>query len=316
VKHKANAIPCPHAMTIVRSSRQIVAERKQCPICLEDYYSTVEHSKVTPVKMGCSHIFCRECIETHFSSNISCPLRWCEAHLPLQPESCELCAAWQRDQATTGSLVVTVRAKEMFGSIKDALQRLALDDDFFKLLKLARDRLYVHVRDILRRYEWQFHSGIDLAELLDPFLLAIDIEAAREHYGAQLSATAPDTSRLPPREHDPDDYVQGEEPWIAAFLRQWALDYEQENGEAREGWGMWERKTEQDSWEWPYKRIITHKTNYDGQIEYLVKWVGQRYFPSWVQSKQLDSAARKMYDQVHGVVHGPKSGPKGKRRRT
>jgi hypothetical protein len=222
-----------------------------------------------------------------------------------------LCAAWQRDQAAIDSLIVTVRAKEMFGSIKDALQRLALDDDFFELPKLARDRLYTHVRDTLKRYEWQFHSGIDLAELLDPFLLAIDIEAAREHYGPQLSAPSPNASRFSAREHDSDDYAPGEEPWIAAFFRQWALDYEQENGEAREGWGVWEKKTEQDSWEWPYKRITAHKTGADGQVEYLVKWVGQRYFPSWVQKGQLDRAAHSIYDQAHSVVHGLESGSEG-----
>jgi hypothetical protein len=316
VKRRANAIPCPHTMTIVRSSRQLAAEKRRCPICLEDYLSTVEQSKVTPVKMGCSHVFCQECIETHLSSNIGCPLRWCEAHLPLQPESCELCAAWQRDHVATDSLVVTVRAQEMFGSIKDALQRLALDNDLFKLPKLARERLHIHVRDTLKRYEWQFHSGIDLAELLDPFLLAIDIKAAREHYGPQLSAPPPDASRFSAREHDSDDYATGKEPWIAAFFRQWALDYEQENGEAREGWGVWGKNTEQDSWEWPYKRIIAHKTSADGQVEYLVKWVGRRYFPSWVQEGQLDPAARKMYDQAHGVVHGPESGPREKRGRT
>jgi hypothetical protein len=314
-KRNARAAPCPHTMTMVRPSRHITAEKEKCPICLEDYFSTSdEHSKVAPVKMACSHIFCRECIEMHLSSNISCPLPWCEAHLPLQPGSCELCAAWQRDHAAKESLVVTVRAKEMFGNIKDAFHRLALDDDFFELPKLAKGRLYTHVRETLKRYEWQFHSGLDLAELLDPFLLAIDIEAAHDHYGPELSAPTPDASRFSPREHDPDDYAEGEEPWIAAFFRQWALDYEQENGETKQGWGVWEKKTEQDSWEWPYKRIIAHKTGADEQVEYLVKWVGRRYFPSWVQKEQLDSAARKMYDKAHGVVHGRKSGSKRKRK--
>jgi hypothetical protein len=202
----------------------------------------------------------------------------------------------------------------MFGTIKDALYRLALDDDFFELPRLARDRLYAHIRETLKRYEWQYHSGIDLAELLDPFLLAIDIEAAHEHYGPKLSAPAPDAARFSPREHDSDDYAQGEEPWIAAFLRQWAVEYVQENGEAKQGWGVWEKKTEQDSWEWPYKRIIAHKTGADEQVEYLVKWVGQRYFPSWVNKGELDTAARKIYDEAHGVVHKSRGGSKRKRR--
>jgi hypothetical protein len=313
-KRNPNGVPCPHTMTIVRSSRQLAAEKRQCPICLEDYLSALtEHSTVTPVKMGCLHIFCRECIETHLSSNITCPLPWCEAHLPLQPDSCELCAAWQRDHAAAGSLVVTVRAGEMFGSIKDALHRLALDDDFFELPRLARDRLYAHICETLKRYEWQYHSGIDLAELLDPFLLVIDIEAARKHYGPKISAPAPDAARFSAREHDSDDYAHGEEPWIAAFFRQWAVDHVQENGETKQGWGVWEKKTEQDSWEWPYKRIVAHKTGADEQVEYLVKWVGQRHLPSWVKKRDLDAAARKIYDNAHGVVHKSRAGSKRKR---
>tara|TARA_R110002003_G_scaffold288_16_gene18482 strand:+ start:8136 stop:8666 length:531 start_codon:yes stop_codon:yes gene_type:complete len=174
-------------------------------------------------------MFCRECIETHLSSSITCPLPWCEAQLPLHPEACKLCAAWQRDHASVGSLVVTVRAAEMFGSIKDALKRLAHEDDFYELADAIMKRILVHVRTTLKRYEWQFHSGIDLAELLDPFLLAIDVEAARKHYGPSLSAPAPNSAHFPPREHDPDDYAPGKEPWIAAFFRQWALDYVKEN---------------------------------------------------------------------------------------
>jgi hypothetical protein len=315
-KRKANTVPCPHTMTIVRTSRQLVAEKKQCLICLEDYFSTLtDHGKVTPVKMGCLHVFCRDCIETHLSSSITCPLPWCEAHLPLQPETCELCAAWQRDHTAIGSLVVTIRAREMLGSIKDALKQLTLEDDFFELPRVAKDRLFAHVRNTLKRYKWQFHSGIDLAELLDPFLLAIDIEAVRKHYGPRLSAPAPNTSHFPPREHDPNDYPPGEEPWIAAFFRQWAMDYERENGEVKEGWGVWAKKTEQDSWEWPYKRITAHKTDNVGEVEYLVKWVGQRYFPSWVQKEQLNSCAREAYDKAHGVVHGVIENAK-KRRKT
>lgn len=208
-----------------------------------------------------------------------------------------------------------MRAAEMLGSIKDALKRLALEDDFFDLPRQAKDQLFAHVRTTLKRYEWQFHSGVDLAELLDPFLVAIDVEAARKHYEPRLSAAAPKTSSFPPRDHDQDDYPPGEEPWIAALFRQWALDYEEQNGEVKEGWGIWVKKEEQDSWEWPYKRITAHKTNADGQVEYLLKWVEQRYFPSWVKEGQLDAVARIMYDKAHNVVHQEAGSSKKKRRR-
>jgi hypothetical protein len=44
-KCKASASPCPHSMTVVRASRQLAAEKKQCPICLEDYFSTPARSE-------------------------------------------------------------------------------------------------------------------------------------------------------------------------------------------------------------------------------------------------------------------------------
>jgi hypothetical protein len=198
VKRKANSAPCPHTMAIVRSSRQLTAERERCPICLEDYFSTLDkHTKVTPVKMECTHIFCRNCVETHLSSSITCPLPWCQAHLPIQPNNCELCAAWQRDHTAAEPLVVTVRPREMVGSIKDALARMALEDDFFQLTRTAKNRLLAHVRDTLKLCEWQFHTGVDLAELLDPFLLAVDRKAVRKHYGPDLSSPAPNAAHFP-----------------------------------------------------------------------------------------------------------------------
>jgi hypothetical protein len=293
-------------MIVVRSTRQLAAEKEHCPLCLEDYFSTPDgRDRVSPVKMGCSHVFCRECIETHLSSSTACPVPWCAADLPPQPDACELCAAWKREPATAGSLVVTVRAKEMLGSIKDGLSRLAQEDDFFELPKQAQQRLLTHIHSTLKRYEWQYHPGIDLAELLDPFLLAIDTKDTRAYYGSKLSSPTPPSYHFPPREHDPDDYEAGAEPWVAAFFRQWALDYEKENGEVKEGWGVWAKKAEEGpGWEWPYKRILAHKTGDDGTVEYLVKWVGQRFHASWVGKEQLVPEAREVYDRAHAVFHG------------
>jgi hypothetical protein len=304
-KRKSSAAPCPHSMVIIRATRQLAAEKVQCPICMEEYLSTPNgREKVMPVKIGCSHVFCRECIETHLSSTIKCPLPWCDAQIPLRPDLCELCAAWAREHTAAGSLVVTVRAREMLGSIKEDLRRLAREEDAYALPKKAERRLLAHVRTTLKRYEWQFHSGIDLAELLDPFLLAVNVTDARDHYGPELSAPKLEHTYFPPRENDPDDYPPGEEPWIAAFFRQWALNYEEDNGEMKEGWGVWSMKADDDAnWEWPYKRIQAHKTSNDGNIEYLVKWVGQRHLASWVKKEQLVAEARDMYDKAHGVSH-------------
>lgn len=309
--YKKTIVPCPHIVTTVRSTRQLAAEKTQCPICFEDFLSTpAGREKVNPVKLDCDHIFCKECLETHFSSSLTCPLR-CQNNLPLQPHDCTLCATWQRDHAAANSLTVTLRADEMLPSIKNALEELALDDDFFRLTKKAKALLFRHIRNTLKRYEWQFHTGTDLAELLDPFLRQIDIDAARAHYGPKLSAPASDASRFPPREHDADDYPPGQEPWIAAFFRQWALGYEQDNGEIRAGWSVWERTQDQDSWDWPLKRIVAHTTNADGQVEYLLKWVGQRYNDTWEKKESVDLATRETYGKAHGLVQGK---PKKKRR--
>lgn len=191
----------------------------------------------------------------------------------------------------------------MTNSIKHALAQLSLENDFYALPKNTLSILVNHIRETLRRYEWQFHSAIDLAELLDPFLLAVDLSAAQGLYGPRLFAPAPLPTPFPPREHDPDDYPRNEEPWIAGFFRQWALEYERENGEARDGWGDWTRKKgeQDDTWEWPYKRILTHK-NSDNGVEYLVKWVGKRYFPSWVMGKDLDSVTREQYGEANGLM--------------
>ncbi|KAF2643156.1 hypothetical protein P280DRAFT_245043 [Massarina eburnea CBS 473.64] len=297
--------PCPHTMEAVRSRRS--QEKTPCSICLEYFFDTPSgRERVMPVKMGCQHIFCRECIETHLSSNIKCPLPWCEAQLPLQPDDCDLCAYWGKTHADC--LILTVRAEEMMRSIKDELDRLVTESDFFKLSRTQNSRLMFHVSNTLKQYEWQFHSGVDLAELLDPFLRVLDRDAARTYYGATLHAPAPNPSIFPPRENDPDDYPAGQEPWIAAFFRQWALEYEKENGEVKEGWGIWAKNKEneiEDSWEWmwPYKNIITHKTAVNGKIVYLVKWVGNRYPASWCGKEQLAEGSHKNYDEEHGIVH-------------
>jgi hypothetical protein len=193
----------------------------------------------------------------------------------------------------------------MANSIKDGLNQLAAESNFFRIPKIRKQRLMSHVRSVLTRYEWQYHSGIDLAELLDPFLLAVDQTKARAYYGARLGATVPDPTVFPPRVHDPDDYPAGQEPWIAAFFRQWSLEYEKENGEVKQGWGVWTKKSQCDStaWEWPYKRILAHKTETDGKVRYLVKWVGQRFPASWISREQLTEDAHMIYDKTHGVVY-------------
>ena len=65
----------------------------------------------------------------HFSSSTNCPLPCRGAYLPLRPDACELFAAGASGDTPAGSLVMSVRAKEMLGSIKDALRQLAQQGD-------------------------------------------------------------------------------------------------------------------------------------------------------------------------------------------
>ncbi|CAN9308805.1 unnamed protein product [Alternaria alternata] len=142
------------------------------------------------------------------------------------------------------------------------------------------------------------------SSLLDPFLLAVNVEDTRHRYGPELSAPKLNHTHVLSREIDPDDYPLGEESWMAAFFRQWALDHEEEHGAMEEGWGVWSLKAGEDaSWEWPCKRIQAHKTGSDGQIECLVNWVGQRHLAPRVKKEQLVAEARDVYDKVHGLVH-------------
>ncbi|ORY08747.1 hypothetical protein BCR34DRAFT_463408, partial [Clohesyomyces aquaticus] len=284
--------PCPHTVTAIRTRPQLAKANQRCPVCLEDYFDTPPSGfTIIPVKLACQHIFCRSCIETHRCNKLTCPFPWCEAQFPIQPGVCDLCAYWERAHCIE-PLLLTVRAREMTNSIETALNELAETDSFFKISKLHKRRLLKYIRDTLFECEWQYHSGCDLAELLDPFLIAVDAAEVLAWYGRHLMAPAPNPRLFPVRANDPDDYPPGQEPWIAAFFRQWALEYEKENGEVKQGWGAWNMKRtttmnatpadadSEDRWGWPFKRLIAHKIE-DGKTMYLVKWVGRRFAPTW-----------------------------------
>jgi hypothetical protein len=190
----------------------------------------------------------------------------------------------------------------MTKSIENALDDLGQDQKHYRLAKAHKRKLLTHVRRTLTRYQWQYHSGADLAEVLDPFLLAVNPAATAAFMGKKLRAPAPDPSIFPPR-HDPDDYPQGDEPWIAGFFRQWALDYENENGEEKYGWGVWtHRSKEEDSWDWPFKRIIAHRIDSNGEVFYLAKWTGTRWPDQWVPKSNFVEDATRVYDQTHGLA--------------
>jgi hypothetical protein len=119
--------------------------------------------------------------------------------------------------------------------------------------------------------------------------------------------------------NDPDDYPAGGEPWVVGFLREWALEYTQGNGEVRQGWSAWDRKPDNDQsgWDWPFKRITAHRENEADETEYLVKWVGHRYMPFYVQKDNLDDVSGEIYDRANDVVHGgDEDDPMRKKRRT
>lgn len=199
-------------MTIIRSTRTLSVEKRQCPICFEQYFDRLSNGdEVVPIRMACQHTFCRSCIEIHWTKEIKCPLPWCQKPFSVQPDSCEPCASWVRSHCT--SLVVLVRANEMSQTIDTALNELADENDHFRLAETYRRKLLSHVRTALSQFEWQYHSGAALAELLDPFLLAVNPAAKVKQMGTRLRAPAPNPSMFPPRP-DPNDYPNGDEPWV------------------------------------------------------------------------------------------------------
>jgi hypothetical protein len=109
---------------------------------------------------------------------------------------------------------------------------------FSSYRKDTKCKLLAYVRRTIQRFEWRYYAGVDIAELLDPFIQVVDPEYARAHFGPTLCAPAPNPSFFPPRANDLDDYSLGQEPWLSAFFRDWALEYEKENGEVQEGWGV------------------------------------------------------------------------------
>lgn len=59
------------------------------------------------------------------------------------------------------------------------------------------------------------------------------------------------------------------------------MEYEQDHGEEKHAWGVWSQKSpreeEEWTWSWPFKRFLGHRTEADGSVAYLVKWVGKRW---------------------------------------
>ncbi|KAF2109217.1 hypothetical protein BDV96DRAFT_604949 [Lophiotrema nucula] len=307
---------CPHSLAIVRTRRGSV--EKECSICREPYGTTPAGGDIiVPVKLPCQHVFCQSCVEIHYCDKISCPLPYCTKEFPIQPETCSLCAYWAKENGVP--LLVTVRAAEMVTSIRKALKDLATETKLYSLSRPEMDRLMRHVKDTLTEHEWRYYSGNDLAEILDPFLLAVDQDAAYKYYGAKLVRPAPRGNAFPARTNDPDDYPAGREPWVAAFFRQWALEYERDNGEVKEGLGVPQKLHQRNpsGGNWPYKRILAHKTEANGTVMYLVKWVGKRFLDEWVGKNQLCQEDRMKYDIDHEVQHpGVNSQVVIKKRRT
>jgi hypothetical protein len=229
---------------------------------------------------------------------------WCQENICLQPDWCELCAYWVRQR--TDSLILTVRAEEMAASIDDALQQLAQENEFFQLSKETKRKLLAYVRRTLQRFEWRYYAGVDIAELLDPFLHIVDPEYARAYFGLKLCAPVRNPCFFPLRTNDPDDYSPGQEPWLSAFFRDWALEYEKENGEVKEGWGDWDKMKKGDQaqdYEWPYKRILGHKMETNRAVSYLLRWVGKRIHDSWVTESELGDEAFREYAKIHNITH-------------
>jgi hypothetical protein len=285
---------CPH--TWLPINQEINDESNICNICKEIYFS-MEGGYEPPIQLPCSHVFGKNCFEKLREDNLSCPFRC--VNLPLNLRDCSKCSEFETTRLKDNPLVIMIRPKEILGELKTALKELAEEDVLFKLSIKDMRALSRFWRSILAKSAYQYHDTTDLAETLDPFVVEAERSWAKKRYGKQCYKPV-SKKRLNPEKFFPsridniEDYPAKKEPWISAFLRQWASDYVMANGTVEQAfsWGVRPRHAAEPKdgiWPmyWRVKRIIQHR-NIDGRVEYRVQWVGKRWAPEWIGSQSLE----------------------------
>ncbi|KAF2654120.1 hypothetical protein K491DRAFT_717408 [Lophiostoma macrostomum CBS 122681] len=300
--------PCPHSWKVVKVNDIAEDHDPMCRICLERFLD-IEHAGETPICMlPFGHVFCGVCIESHRDQSLSCPIYRC-SQLP-QPETCSKCKAFVVAHPGQEHVVITIKPYEILGELKQEMKTLADDHPLFKLPSGDLKALNRFWADILKKCKNQHHDADDLAEMLDPFIVEAERVEAKKRYGEQCFEPLPATQAKYFQDRDPEsqDYSSGQEPWLAAFLRQWAEAYVLECGTTEPAfkWGVLAPGQNDDnimSMYWRVKRILGHRK--DGEVwKYYVEWVGKRWPPEVMRAEDLveQQALVSAYNEEHGIA--------------
>jgi hypothetical protein len=287
----------------------------ECPVCLEAYFSLrADDKKVTPVELHCNHLCCGPCLVEHFQNSPKCIYPFCTATAEITrlQDDCELCVAWSTSHGSQGAtkFAVMVEPKWMLTPLKDYFDDLARSYDECRMSKKNRAYLFDFFKNSLRQFEGHVFEAEDLAEILDPLLNVVDREAwLHSSFGRQVTQPTPATlPTLPVNARNATLYPNAEEPWVTTVLRVWSHDRLEEEGKEMaldfDGY-LTQRQVRQGitEFEWPIKRILDHRVNADGGIDYFVQWLGYTLprFDSWVSRDEISVEAHEDYDAEHDL---------------
>jgi hypothetical protein len=174
-----------------------------------------------------------------------------------------------------------VEPKWMLPSLKDYFIDIMRCYDECRMSKKNRAHLFDFCKHSLRQFEGHVFEAEDLAEILDSLLSVVDGEAwLYSSFRQQVTQPAPATlAILPVNARNVALYPDSEEPWATTVLHVWAHERLEEEGKEMvldfDGY-LTQRQVREGitKFEWPIKRILDHRVNADGGIDYLVQWLG------------------------------------------
>ncbi|KAF2267348.1 hypothetical protein CC78DRAFT_566289 [Lojkania enalia] len=299
---------CPHTWSsVAKIDLGGDPEDRACPVCLTEFFRKHEDGGYeTPVKLLCGHIIGKKCLSEWRRQSLTCPN--CRDQRGFRPDECEQCEELVLEAAERKYQVIDIRPRDVLEDILVRLRSLADGEEYFALPESAMWTLRDYWSKTLRARRFQYLTAIELAETLDPFLIEAERTNAQDTLGREASKLTPE-GYFSPRNINWGDYPAGEEPWIAAFLRDWAAEYVGANGQERLGhvWGEYTTAISPENGYWNQlyrpKRIIGHHLH-GNTLRYLVKWVGDRWGSEWVDWRDLREMTEMLdaYNARFGIV--------------
>jgi hypothetical protein len=299
--------PCPHTWVVIKTKNLTKNDDKNCEICKEPLtYEEQQGERI--VRLPCRHVYCESGITKWRERSLYCP--YCRDEQPLQIDNCDSCKAFLIAHPGDVHVVVTIKPKDILKCLKYELNMLANEHRLFKLPWGRLKALNKFLADILKKCKNQFHDADDLAEMLDPFIVEAERNGAKRIFGRQCFRPLPakQVEHFEPRDPESQDYPEGREPWLAAFLRRWAAAYVFEFGTDEQAfkWGVLAPgQTDGDILDeyWRAKRIIGHR-KVGNKWKYRVEWVGKRWPTEEVMAEDLveQYALVNAYNKAHGLV--------------